>query len=168
MSRSPLGLNNVHDRIKIRNNVCKAAILGAKNRSHMIYTEGPARWSGIAQNKIAARGEFPPAADCSAYVTWCFWTYTRHFRYIGDFVNGLNWTAGYTGTMTQHGQDIKYSDLIHADVVFYGGSWAIPAHTALYIGNGQVVSHGQQGDPRVYPVNLYGALPITRYKRYIR
>jgi cell wall-associated NlpC family hydrolase len=164
---SPLGFNNAKQRGAIRGKAFAAAYTGYLHRGHMTYTEGPSRWSGIAGHHRAYRHEYPPFADCSAFVTWCLWDATRAER-TWDFVNGANWSGGYTGTMTQHGIDVSWGSLLMADAVFYGGSWSVPAHVAIYIGHGRVISHGMQGDPRVYPVNLYGALPIRRFKRYIR
>lgn len=166
-SRSPLGFNNPMQRGKIRGKAFAAALTGYQHKRQMTYTEGSSRWSGIAGHHRAYRHEFPPFADCSAFVTWCYWDATRAEK-TWDFVNGAGWTGGFTGTMTEHGIDVSRNELLMADAVFYGGSWGTPAHVAIYIGNGRVISHGMQGDPRVYPINLNGALSITRFKRYIR
>jgi cell wall-associated NlpC family hydrolase len=164
---SPLGFNGAHQRRAIRQKAYHAALTGVQHRAQMHYSEGWNRWSGIAHDRRAFRHGFPEAADCSSFVTWCLWDATRA-EGTGDFVNGLRWEAGYTGTMTQHGIEVAEADLLTADVVFYGGTHSVPAHTAIYIGAGKVVSHGQQGDPKVYPVNLYGALPVNHFRRYIR
>jgi cell wall-associated NlpC family hydrolase len=71
--------------------------------------------------------------------------------------------------MTQHGEQVSFASLLAADAIFYGGSMEIPAHVALYVGDGKVISHGGvAGDPQVYPINLFGALPLTQARRYIR
>jgi cell wall-associated NlpC family hydrolase len=165
--RSPLGFDNAKQRGKIRGKAFSAAYTGYLHHNQMTYTEGSLRWSGIDGHHRAYRHEFPPFADCSAFVTWCYWDATRAEK-TWDFVNGDNWAGGYTGTMTEHGADVSGNELLMADAVFYGGSWSVPAHVALYIGKGKVISHGQPGDPRIYPLNLNGVLPITRFKRYIR
>lgn len=164
---SPLGLNDGHQRYVIRQKAVSAALVAVSHRTETTYTEGRLRWDGIAHDRRAYRRESPHQADCSSLLGWCFWDATRAER-LGDFVNGENWTGGYTGTMVNHGEDVTTVGLKPADAVFYGTNWARPAHTALYIGNGRVVSHGMQGDPRIYPVSLFGALPILRAKRYIR
>lgn len=164
---SPLGFNSAKQRGAIRGKAWAAAYTAYLHHTHINYTEGSSRWSGINDHRRAYRHEYPQFMDCSAFVTWCLWDATRAEK-SGDFVNGAGWSGGYTGTMTQHGIDVNGGDLLMADVVFYGGSWSIPAHTAIYIGNGRVISHGMQGDPRIYPTNLFGALPIRRFKRYIR
>ena len=165
---SPLGLSP-HDRAVARLRASYAAMVGVARRGVTTYTEGGLRWDGINnhRNPWGHPRQSPHYADCSAFVTWAIWVATRDWH-LHDFVNGQSWQAGYTGTMTEHGVGINGGSLIHADVVMYGGSWWVPQHTAIYVGNGRVVSHGQQGDPQVYPVDLYGALPITRFIRYIR
>jgi cell wall-associated NlpC family hydrolase len=165
--RSPLGFNDGHQRYVIREKAFTAARVAYEHRSEMTYTEGFRRWSGITEHRRAYKHEFPPYADCSAFVTWCLWDATRAEK-SGDFVNGLGWAGGYTGTMTQHGEPVDLNALKTADAIFYGGSHEVPAHVALYIGSGKVISHGQEGDPRIYPIDLNGALPLNRAIRYIR
>jgi cell wall-associated NlpC family hydrolase len=164
---SPLGFNSAHQRRAIREKAYAAAYTALEHKSQMTYSEGWDRWSGIAHDRRAYRHEFPEVADCSAFFSWCIWDATRAEK-SPDFVNGLRWEGGYTGTMTKFGERIEQRDLLTADAVFYGGSLAIPAHVAIYIGGGKVISHGMEGDPRVYPLNLNGALPITEFRRYIR
>ena len=43
-------------------------------------------------------------------------------------------TAGYTGTLLEHGKQIDFAAIQPADLVFY----ANPEHVAIYIGNGKV------------------------------
>lgn len=142
-----------------------AALTAERHRAHITYTEQERRWSGIAEGRRAYKKEFPLYADCSAFATWCYWDATRAEK-TGDFVNGARWAAGFTGTMVQHGERVE--NLLTGDAVFYGGALSVPAHVAIYIGKSLVVSHGMQGDPRVYPLDLNGALPINQYRRYIR
>lgn len=164
--RSPLGLNE-SERRSIRGTMAEAAHFVVEHKP--LYTEGAYRWDGIANHRRYQNHQGPRYADCSAVCTWYAWTSTRHWPQIGDFVNGENWNYGYTGTMTQHGIDVNNDELLTGDMVFYGGSYSVPAHVAMCVGNGKVISHGgMRGDPQVYPTDLYGVLPITRYKRYIR
>src|SRR3974390_1003156 len=103
MSRpSPLAGKQI---IIARDMAMQAAFLGVHNQPAIHYTQGPRRWSGIDEYRKAWKGQFPSYADCSAFVTWCLWNGLDHFH-IGDVVNGLNWKAGYTGTMLQHGEII--------------------------------------------------------------
>jgi hypothetical protein len=157
-----------HEAIKVRGNIVKAARLCVENRSHIEYTEGYQRWYGISHKCRYQHGKYPLHADCSAITTWYYWTTTRHWEDLNDFINGEDWTSGYTGTQVAHGKDINANELKPADLVFYGGTRDIPAHVAVYIGPDKVISHGGlSGDPQVYPLNLYGVMPIIRYKRYI-
>jgi cell wall-associated NlpC family hydrolase len=167
MSRyhSPLGLNG-HQRQRARDIAVFAAVTAYRHRQEMIYTEGAARWSGINDHRLGYKHEFPRAADCSAFVTWCLWNACEHFHIRSDIVNGAMWQAGYTGTMVEHGQRVSLDRLLPGDAVFYAGTPQVPQHTAIYIGSGRVVSHGQQGDPSVLPVDL--GLPINQARRYIR
>lgn len=164
---SPLGFNDGHQRYAIREKAYTAARVAYDHRSEITYTEGWQRWSGIIGHRRAYLHEFPRFIDCSAFVTWCLWDATRAEK-SGDFVNGLGWGGGYTGTMTRHGEHVSLDALKTADAVFYGGSFDVPAHVALYIGSGKVISHGMEGDPRIYPLNLNGALSLNRAIRYIR
>lgn len=166
--RSPLGLSG-HDRAIARLRASYAAMVGVARRGVTEYTEGASRWDGIdnRRNPWGKPRQSPHHADCSAFYTWAVWIATRAWK-LGDFVNGEGWRAGYTGTMTSHGERVDPNHLIHADAVFYGGSFSVPQHVAIYVGNGRVVSHGSPGEPKVYPTDLYGALPIMQCRRYIR
>jgi cell wall-associated NlpC family hydrolase len=167
MSRyhSPLGLGG-RERKRARDIAVYAAMMGYRHRGQMIYTEGGARWSGIDDRRLGYKGEFPRAADCSAFVTWCIWNACEHFHIKHDIVNGANWREGYTGTMVEHGQRIGFHQLLPGDAVLYAGSSSVPQHTAIYVGHGRVVSHGHQGGPLLLPVEL--GLPLNQARRYIR
>jgi hypothetical protein len=161
---SPLGLDR-RQRYAIRGKAMDAAVVAYHHHGVMRYSEGPDRWSGIAGDKRAYRGQYPQAADCSAACSWILWDATRAER-LGDFVNGVGWSGGFTGTMTSYGQQVRESELLRADLVFYGGSLQVPAHVAMYIGNGRVFSHGSPGGPRILPVHYRS--DVTQFRRYIR
>jgi hypothetical protein len=127
------------------NAALQAAVLGLRHERAIHYTMGGARWSGINGNRIAAKGQYPSYADCSAYVTWCYWNgLTQRGTHHSDIVNGANWQAGYTGTMLNHGRAV--SSPIPGDAIIYGPGWP-GEHTALYTGGGLVVSHGSEPGP---------------------
>ena len=127
------------------------------NSAHFNYTEGPLRMSAI--------GVFPPKfpinADCSAFVTWCYWIAGA------DDPNGLGYNhTGYTGTLLTHGLEIPLAQVQPGDVVVYGPStgW----HTSLIVQAGPdplTISHGQQGDPSLVHVSQDGRQP-QRYLRF--
>jgi cell wall-associated NlpC family hydrolase len=128
------------------------------------YSEGANRWSGIADHRRAYKGQYPAAADCSAFYTWCLWDGTLR-EHPSDFVNGEQWLEGYTGTMIQHGSRVRSSGLLIGDAVFYGPD-AIPSHVAFYAGDGMVISHGSPGGPRYLHINYRS--DFNQARRYIK
>jgi len=124
-----------------RQGIYTAAMALYNNRASEHYTQGSQRWMGITN------GVRPPSAptysDCSAAATWCYWTV---FGTGPDFVNGQNWRAGYTGTLSGRGRSTPCSTMQIGDLAFYGSPIS---HVAISIGGGRVVSHGSD------PVGLY-------------
>lgn len=168
---SPLGLDAAA-REGSRLAALRSANVALRHGRAMQYTEGQLRWSGIDQRKRSWNGDSPSYADCSSFYTWCIWDATRwihHKRGLEDTVNGLNWTAGYTGTMVQHGEVVSGSELLVADAVLYGWDESIgaPMHVAFYVGGGRVISHGNSEGPLLLPYNGVG-LAINQFRRYIR
>jgi len=117
-----------------RQDVVKAAMALYDQRAHEKYTQGPERWSGI--DKKIHPPQAPPFSDCSSAATWCYWT---TYGSGPDFLNGQNWKAGYTGTLTSHGKVVQIASAQPGDLCFYGNP---VSHVAIYIGDGKVVSHG--------------------------
>lgn len=62
---SPLGLNAAQ-RLVARSRVARSAMLGYQNASRVHYTQGGARWQGIARGLRAMKGQYPTQADCLA------------------------------------------------------------------------------------------------------
>ena len=156
------GLSWPH-RKKARELAVAAARLGVQHEPEIHYTQGVQRWYGIDHNLKAYRGEYPLYADCSAFTTWCLWNGLSHYG-VRDTVNGANWQAGYTGTQKQHGKPVKLRvNWRSGDLVHYGPGTG--AHVAIYIGGGQVISHGSEGGPMVLPWNYRSDYAETR--RYI-
>ena len=128
-----------------------------QNAQHFNYTEGPQRMSAIG----VYPPQFPIWADCSAFVTWCYWIAGA------DDPNGLGYNhQGYTGTLLSHGLEIPLAQVQPGDVIVYGPStgW----HTALIVQAGPdplTISHGQQGDPSLVHVSQDGRQP-QRYLRF--
>jgi hypothetical protein len=117
-----------------RAGVVQAAMALYNQRSSEHYTQGSQRWSGITGKIMPPNA--PAYSDCSAAATWCYWT---QYGSGPDFLNGENWKAGYTGTLTSHGKSVSCSAMQDGDLVFYGSP---VSHVAIYVGNGKVVSHG--------------------------
>jgi hypothetical protein len=136
-----------------RQGLYTAAMALYNNRANEHYTQGTQRWSGITGRVRPPSA--PTYSDCSAAVTWCYWTV---FGNGPDFINGQNWAAGYTGTMSGRGQSVGCSSMQTGDLAFYGNPIS---HVAISIGGGKVVSHGS--DPvGLYPYNYRSDLNKCR------
>jgi cell wall-associated NlpC family hydrolase len=152
-----------YNRQKAVDDALQAAIL-AWRRKITVYTEGPARWDGIAHNHQARHGECPRYADCSGFVTWCLWNALKVGFNYGDSVNGERWQDGYTGTMLEHGRVVSVPE--PGDAVIYGTDWP-GVHTAIFTGGGLVVSHGTSAGPLLRPWRLDGEIPVLSIRRYL-
>jgi len=155
------GLSEQHAKEAV-NAAIQAAVLGLRHAPAIHYTQGGSRWEGINAVKVAAHGQYPSYADCSSYVSWCFWNgLTQRGVAHSDLVNGLAWRAGYTGTMLRHGAVVGAP--VPGDAIIYGAGWP-GGHTALYTGGGLVVSHGSEGGPYLLPWRYRSdVLSIRRY-----
>ena len=156
-------------RVIARDRTVQAAMLGYHHRDEIHYTQGDGRWNGIDNHRIAKQGEFPHQADCSAYVTWCLWNGLHVPFKLKDHVNGLDWKAGWTGTLCEHGKRVSHiNDVRRGDVVLYG-SGAPFHHTAIIVdrkdGKPIVVSHGSEGGPYLLPYNYRS--DVGQIRRYI-
>lgn len=157
---------NRGQRIGARHRAVVAAELCLANAPAVHYTQmSPARWQGIHNHLIAARGEYPRFADCSSFVTWCLWNgLNTGGLHTPDVVNGQNWQAGYTGTMEQHGIVIKPQYAQPGDAVLYGHP---SYHTAIIIGwkdgTPLAISHGEESGPYVVKWDAWGDAVIRRY-----
>jgi len=93
-----------------------------------------------------------------------------HLRFgLGDVVNGAGWTAGYTGTMLEHGLAVRYpSNVLPGDCVIYGNG-PPGVHCAVVAGmvNGTpvVISHGSEPGPFYLAYNYRP--DILQIRRYI-
>lgn len=139
-----------------RDNVVAAAMFGYENRASIHYTESSWRMYGV-RNHIKPPG-IPRYEDCSSFATWCY--------YVAGLPdpNGYGYDGlGYTGTLTHHGTSIALINAKPGDLVFYGGSFGIPSHVAIYVGNNRVVSHGGESGPDLLPVTYRGITEIRSY-----
>lgn len=137
-----------------RATIVAAALLGARNRDAIHYTQTYRRMQGVRERLRPPR--FPVYEDCSSFATWCYWVAGA------PDPNGRGYDgAGYTGTQTSHGRRVGLTEhLLPGDLVFYGNPIG---HVAIYIGGGKVVSHGSEGGPYVLPIAYR---PITQVRRY--
>jgi hypothetical protein len=156
-------------RIRCRDRVVQAAKLALANKAHVHYTEGSQRWDGISNHRDAEIGQFPVYSDCSSFATWCLWNGLVLRFGLGDIVNGAGWTAGYTGTMLNHGMVVRYaSNALPGDCVLYG-SGPPGEHVAVIVsmanGAPMVISHGSEPGPFYLPYNYRP--DVFQIRRYI-
>lgn len=155
------GLSERHAK-KAVNLTLQAAVLGLHHAPEIHYTQGMLRWQGIDRHCVAAKGEYPRYADCSAFATWCLWNGLKVPFDHSDTVNGEHWRAGYTGTLLEHG--VRVDTPIPGDLVIYGSGFP-GEHTAVVTGGGLVVSHGSEAGPFLLPIHYRS--DVLEYRRYI-
>jgi cell wall-associated NlpC family hydrolase len=140
-----------------RQGIVAAAMWAANSGKYISYSQGGSRWSGITKHVCPYQG-VPPVTDCSAFVTWLFWS---AFGNGNDFINGQGWRAGYTGTMGSHGTSVSLAQARPGDIVLYGsGTYD---HATLYVGNNKVVSFGSNGPAKLLPINYRSGYHIRSY-----
>ncbi len=158
-----------HQRIRARDRAVQAAELALAHTESMDYTQDLVkRWVGITKDRRARRGEFPKHADCSSFVTWCLWNGLFLRFGLDDIVNGLDWRAGNTTSMLEHGKRVRKLDrLVPGDCVHYGSGET--AHVTMVIGrlNGvpQVASFGSDDCPCSTDYNYRD--DVREFRRYI-
>ena len=157
------------ERAAARKAAVKAALSGLDNISKVHYTQDSRRWDGISNKRVAANGKVPNHSDCSSYATWCVWNGLNLGFEVGDVVNGLDWTAGYTGTMLQNGKRVgRVEKVRQGDCVIYGSAWP-GTHVAIVVGRQDgvpmVVSHGSEEGPFLVRYNYRS--DILEFRRYI-
>jgi hypothetical protein len=123
------------------------------------------RWVGISGGVCAPAA--PVYSDCSSSSTWVYWSV---FGRETDFLNGQSWSAGYTGTLSQHGRLIDLSAAKPGDLVFYGKAVGSISHVSIYAGKkdgvDMTISHGS--DPvGYYPIDAYGSLKRLQIRTYL-
>jgi hypothetical protein len=163
-SLPPLGLN-MAQRLRARDLAIEAAALAVRKHQMITYTmASPGRWDPIARRRKAWRGEVGRSEDCSSFATWCLWHGLSHFG-IGDVVNGQRFTAGWTGTMLDHGFRVSRAEILRGDLLFYANAAGVINHVTIYVGGGMVISHGSEPGPLKLEMDYR---PIVQIRRYIR
>jgi cell wall-associated NlpC family hydrolase len=105
-------------------------------------------------------GPAPRIMDCSGFATLCY----KHAGAPDPNGTGYN-GSGNTGTLIAHCKKVSADKAAPGDLCFYGGTPAFPAHVTVYIGNGQVISMGKQGDPSQGPAAQMGPAGFLGYYR---
>jgi cell wall-associated NlpC family hydrolase len=160
---------DVEQRAAARQAAVRAALMGLDNISQVHYTQDSRRWDGISNKRVAAKGKVPHHSDCSSFATWCLWNGLNLGFEVGDVVNGLDWTAGYTGTMLQNGKEVRRVEKVRqGDCVIYG-SESPGTHVAIVVGRQDgvpmVVSHGSEEGPFFVRYNYRS--DVLQFRRYI-
>ena len=106
-------------------------------------------------------GPTPRIIDCSAFAILCY----KAAGYPDP--SGTNAYDGYgwTGDMITNCKPIPASTAQPSDLCFYGPSVSDTKHVTVYVGNGLVVSMGQQGDPSIGAAAQMGPAGFLGYFR---
>jgi hypothetical protein len=126
--------------------VAQGARLLLDHANAVHYTEGRARWEGIANRLFVRDGRFPTHGDCSSTATWLLWNALFAHLGMSDVVNGEGWRSGFTGTMLQHGKAVSSNAAQVGDLAIYGNG-GTGQHVAVSLGGGMVFSHGSEDGP---------------------
>jgi cell wall-associated NlpC family hydrolase len=107
-------------------------------------------------------GPSPRQMDCSAFATLCY-------RAAGlpdpSHQNYAKPNLGYTGSLIARCTSIPAGQAQPGDLCFYGASTSATEHVTVHIGNGTVISMGQQGDPSRGPAAAMGPAGFLGYFR---
>jgi hypothetical protein len=164
------GLSAPH-RLEARARAVDAMTLLLNHKTQVHYTQGPRRWDGINHKLNAHIGGYPNYADCSSSVTWALWNGLWIPFRNRDTVNATAWKSGYTGTMLNHGKEVKHlGNVLRADCVIYGRKGSDGEHTAMIVGRNKsghpmVISNGSEAGPYYLPYDYRDDIMCIR--RYI-
>jgi hypothetical protein len=130
--------------------VVGAAIYGWNERAYMHYTQ-----DGRRMQDFGPPPNVPNWTDCSGFATWCYKSGGA------PDPNGFGYNGyGFTGTQLLHGTRISQPTL--ACLVFYGTPTV--THVAVYVGDGRVVSMGNELGPQLLPISF--GMPINQIRSY--
>lgn len=143
-----------------RDRIVDVAKFHAAHRSLITYTQAwPGRMAQVVYR--LRRPNFPKSGDCSGMLTGWYWEGTEgRVDPNGRGFDGY----GFTGTQWPRGERVGVGELRPGDAVFYGWDGRYPTHVAVYIGGGQVVSHGSSQGPLIVPVSYR---PVTGCRSYL-
>lgn len=143
----------------VRERIVAAAKLGYDHRDEIAYSqELDKRMEGV--RKGLRPPAFPRVEDCSSFVTWCY------FAADAPDPNGSGYDGfGNTDTQLEHGVEVDLASARLGDLVFYGSPNAPDrvGHVAVYVGNGQVVSHGSPPGPLLLAADYRPPLQVRSY-----
>lgn len=162
-------------RTTVTERVVRAASLALSNADRVHYTmdrpfeiqaqHGKARrWDGIRLGLRTKNGQYPRFADCSSFVTWCYWDALGGPNAGRDIINDQGWRMGFTGSQIQHGELVSVDRARAGDLAFYDRDGSI-GHVAVVVAPGRVISHGSERGPLRLALNFDGTLRQVR--RYV-
>jgi len=146
--------NEVEDGSGLRPKIAEAAWRAYRVRDQVHYfQERPMEWIYWTDHL-----KVPTRQDCSEFATWAYWAAGA------PDPNGFSFSGnGYTGTLCVRGQRIALSQARPGDLVFYGGG-APWGHVAIYVGGGNVLSHGSETGPHYVAA---GYRPVGDVRSYL-
>lgn len=117
------------------------------------YSEGSNRG-----NNGTLFGPAPRTMDCSSFATLCY-----KAAGLAD-PSHLNYSPiGYTGSLIPHFSQVSGGAAQPGDLCFFGSSTSATTHVNVYVGNGQSISMGTQGDPHEGPAAQMGPSGFLGY-----
>lgn len=139
-----------------RDKVCRWARWGVTHEPDIHYSEGADRDDWLTK----ASGLLPLTTDCSGFATACY-----RWSELPD-PNGLGYhQLGYTGTLLshagKHGQILDDTSKARpGDLIVIGPGNGDHVVVVVQAGTDPVVvSHGQEGGPRLQPLSVDGRVP---------
>lgn len=131
--------------------VAGAAKQALAEKDKYVYSEGANRGNGGT-----LFGPAPRTMDCSAFATLCY-------KHAGaPDPSGFNYSPiGNTTSIIAKCR--KTSTPAPGDFCFFGSSPSATTHVTIYIGNGQAISMGRQGDPEQGPAATTGPAGFLGY-----
>lgn len=124
------------------------------------YTQSASRMTIVRHHLLPPFNGITIYEDCSSMVTGCYRMAGLHDP------NELHFSGwGYTGTLVKCGKAVNKPFAV-GDLVFYGGTVAVPHHVAMVYSVGKagakVFSHGHEGGPVVEPLDYRSDRRSTR------
>lgn len=157
---------DVDEETKVRLAIQQVAFYWNQKRTEILYQQ-------IRPFPLVTPPEIPKKIDCSGFVT----AVHHSAGSLNPNVSGgqrMPWNGhGYTGTLLNGGRATNgIKDMKPGDAVFYGSTTrpsaafpvGSPTHVALYVGDGYVMTQGNNDGPEHVPYNYWSQ--INTYRMY--
>jgi Putative peptidoglycan binding domain/NlpC/P60 family len=138
------------EEVRVRTATVDAARFWHQRRGAIAYSQA-------RPFELAKPPEVPRRTDCSGFVSICHLAGGAKNPNVQEGKR-LPWNgAGYTGTLLAGGRRCRVEELRPGDLVFYGFTKTpspafpldSPTHVALWLGDGNVMSHGREEGPEL-------------------